>query len=112
MQQLPTLIGRDIDKVIILTDGGNHFVSNYVFCTLPIFAFDQNKHIEWIVLPKYHGKGDCDSHGGVVKQKLDNNQNLKPVYLHTGPEVAKWITEVKFSLQIPNLLPFRMSKTP
>lgn len=68
------------------TDGGRqHFkfrISFYFASTLPAILGNlmcvllclapagQGIPVHWIFSPSYHGKGECDSHGAVVKRSI------------------------------------------
>ena len=82
IEELKTLIDYDIVRIINVTDGGNHFVSRFAFWYLNLFNHSYGNFkfykfylyfkgiiFEQWICPPHYGKGECDSHGSVIKRK-------------------------------------------
>lgn len=92
---LPMLnLGEDVCHCILLTDGGmQHFKNRRsmhwgtkVFSTLGL-------HLRWIVDPAYHGKGECDGRGALLKCKAKIHVLKEDGFIDTPEDLAAyWAT--------------------
>eukprot|EP01116_Phalansterium_solitarium_P006201 TRINITY_DN184_c0_g1_i9.p1 TRINITY_DN184_c0_g1~~TRINITY_DN184_c0_g1_i9.p1 ORF type:complete len:401 (+),score=55.59 TRINITY_DN184_c0_g1_i9:306-1508(+) len=73
---------RAFAEIDIWSDGGpHHYKVNETFGYMAELAVILNKTIRWHFFPSYHGKGPCDGHTGLWKQRARERLRENPVPL-------------------------------
>ncbi len=94
---LPLLdLGNDVCHCILLTDGGmQHFKNRRsmhwgtkVFSTLGL-------HLRWIIDPAYHGKGECDGRGALLKKKARIHVLKEDGFIDTPEDLAAYWSTIE-----------------
>lgn len=97
-------------EIIMSSDNaGKHFKNCYTFEWLVAFSVKIGKDILWIMYSPNHGWGLCDSHGGILSQKV-HTAILNGKAPNTAKKMQELINETPFTLSDPYPVVFEVSQ--
>lgn len=93
---LPHLpLSNDACKCIILTDGGMQHFKNRISMHWGTKAFQLFKlQLRWIIDPAYHGKGECDGRGALLKKFAKVHILKEDGFIDNAEQLAEFFATV------------------
>lgn len=86
---------NNVTKCIILTDGGAQHFKNRMSLHWATKAYSNFElQLQWIVDPAYHGKGECDGHGALLKKMAKIHVLKEEGYIDNADQLVSFFDTV------------------